>query len=229
MRAVHLFAAENYLPGVDAFVKSFRLWDEETEIILTTDADYEGECRVVRPDKAYKSDGWPKAPFTCVHAFGFTEYDRIIFMQPDMLITGDVKRITRATLPEFGAVPDYVKRQPDNLDGMLSFNDGLMVVKPSEEMRDGIKAVNGRGGQAAANEWAAKNKRPTELPYSWNISKRWFGLRPNSWNDLREQIINVHYTGPDKPWMDGEDPTYKKLNDVWRSYAAGVPCKLPEA
>jgi len=39
----------------------------------------------------------------------------------------------------------------------------------------------------------------------------------------------LHYVGKDKPWLETGGAEYRKLNDVWHSYATGSPIPLPEA
>ena len=46
---------------------------------------------------------------------------------------------------------------------------------------------------------------------------------------IKDEIIILHYVGEDKPWMENEDYEYRRLNDVWRSYAAGNPIPLPRS
>ena len=230
-KAIVTFCDDNYRPGLEALVSSIRRWNKDIEIVAITNMTDEIEgCRFVTPSNYNPDCGvWPQIPIYITEAFGWVEYDRIIVLKPDMIVVGDLNRILNAPLPEFGAVPDYGTLPPPDIDGMRGFNDGMMIIKPSIEMRDWVLAFNGAGGQEATVQYALANQWACELPYTWNMSKRWFSEYKGAWNTLKDEIIVLHYVGPDKPWMLWEDPRYKKLNDLWVSYAVGDPTPLPEA
>ena len=230
-KAIVTFCDDNYRPGLLVLVASIRRWNKEIEIVVITNMTDEIEgCRFVPPSN-YNPDcgAWPLIPIYITEAFGWVEYDRIIVLQPDMIVVGDLNRILNASLPEFGAVPAYGQAPPPRHGVMRGFNDGMMIIKPSIEMRDWVLAFNGLGGQEATVQYALKHQWACELPYTWNMSKRWFQHFKGSWDMIKDEIIILHYVGRDKPWMkEIEDPKYKKLNDVWRSYALGKPVPLPK-
>ena len=89
--------------------------------------------------------------------------------------------------------------------------------------------INGFGAQVALNHYASLFQWPCELPYTWNMSKRWFTHQKGAWNTLKDEVVILHYVGKDKPWMSEYDPEYKVLNNVWWKYKAGDYIPLPEA
>jgi len=230
MKAIVTFCDDNYRPGLIVLISSIRRWNKDIEIIVITNMTDEIEgCRFVAPSSYDPNCGeWPLIPLYVTEAFGWVKYDRIIVLQPDMIVVGDLNRILNASMPEFGTVPAFGYSQPPNLNGMRGFNDGMMIIKPSIKMRDWILGYNGLGGQEATVQYAVNNQWPCELPYTWNMSKRWYDGFPQAWNMIKDEIVILHYVGKDKPW-DSDGGKYKPLNDVWSSYASGVPIQLPES
>ena len=231
MNAIVTFCDKNYRPGLKVLVESIRRWSDIEIIVITDMKEPLNGCRFVKPSHIIDErigKGWPLPYFVATEAFGWTQYERVIILQPDMLIVGDINRILNAPLPEFGTVPNYGKVPPNYQGGLREFNDGLVILKPSEQMRERVMNINGFGAQAALNNYASLYQWPCELPYTWNMSKRWFTHQKGAWNTLKDETIILHYVGKDKPWQE-DDPEYKKLNDVWRSYAMGDVVQLPEA
>ena len=230
-KAIVTFCDENYRPGLEVLVASIRRWNQEIEVLVITNMTEEIEGCTFVPASDYNPDcgAWPQIPIYVTEAFGWVEYDRIIVIQPDMIVVGDLNRILNAALPEFGAVPGYGISPPPQHRGMRGFGDGMMIIKPSIEMRDWILDYNGVGGQEATIQYALENQWACELPYTWNMSKRRYRHFGGSWNMIKDEIIILHYVGEDKPWMENEDYEYRRLNDVWRSYAAGNPIPLPRS
>ena len=232
MKAIVTFCDKNYRPGLEVLVKSIRRWSDIEIICITDMKEPLNGCRFVEPSHIIEDrlgKGWPKPYFVATEAFGWIEYERIIILQPDMLIVGDLNRILNASLPEFGTVPDYGKFTPPVHDGLRGFNDGLVILKPSNEMRERVMRINGFGAQVALNNYASLFQWPCELPYTWNMSKRWFTHQKGAWDTLKDEAIILHYVGQEKPWDRDYDLEYKELNNVWWSHKEGDYIKLPEA
>lgn len=226
MNAIVTYASTSYLPGAGALIAGIRRHDTTTPIYLITDAA-EGPCRCiyVQPDvRINDDDAWPRQPFSYTQALDWDAFDRVIVIQPDVLVVGDIRRITEAPLPAFGAVPDYGKVTPNDGD-WGRYNDGVFIFTPRHGLSDDFPA--GCFGQPSLNRFA-ETHAVCELPYTWNLSRRWFRHRPDAWNAMRAEIVAVHFTGPVKPWM-GDDPEYQPLFDAWREHARGNFIELPEA
>jgi len=227
LQAIVTFCTKSYRPGLEVLVKSIRRWSDIEIICITDMTEPIDGCRFVYPAQYLKDrTTWPQSPIHSTEAFGWEQYERIIILQPDMLIVGDLNRILNAPLPEFGTVPNYGKVPPNN-KGLREFNDGLVIFKPSEEMRERVMKINGFGGQVALNLYADIWQWPCELPYTWNMSKRWFSHYPEAWNMIKDEVVVLHYVGQHKPWMNG--PHYKKLDNVWHEHKKGDYIPLPEA
>jgi hypothetical protein len=232
MKAIVTFCDQNYRPGLEVLVKSIRRWSDIEIICLTEMTEQIEGCKFIKPTHIIEDrvgKGWPYPYFVATEAFGWTQYDLIIIMQPDMIIVGDLNRILKASLPDFGTVPAYGQSPPPQHAGMRGFNDGLVIIKPNEEMRDRVMQINGFGAQVALNDYASLFQWPCELPYTWNMSKRWFSHFKGAWNMIKDEIVVLHYVGKDKPWHTEQDENYAKLNDLWRAYRDGDFAELPES
>ncbi|KAE9598123.1 hypothetical protein Lal_00003942 [Lupinus albus] len=129
--------------------------------------------------------------YSKLRAWQLTMYDKIIFMDADILLHKNIDDYF--VYPELSVGPnDY-----------SIFNSGFMIIEPSQCTFDymmekvyKVKPYNG-GDQGFLNEVFIWWHR---LPWKLNVLKFFIGLRDNKKHELPEDANSIHYFGS-KPWM----------------------------
>lgn len=167
-----------------------------------------------------------RAAFYILEAFHAKQYDRILTLDSDMLILGDLSRLFEIDEP-FGVVRafDHVKALP-----LPYFNTGTMVVRHDtpealgfEDLRaairiDKIDKSHGKADQAVLNV-ALRGSRKHFYDHRYNFSKR---LCPYDRNRiepfLKDKDVRVlHFLG-EKPWnvkAKASEAEYQHLEMLW--------------
>ncbi|KAI0068145.1 hypothetical protein BV25DRAFT_1911162 [Artomyces pyxidatus] len=132
---------------------------------------------------------------TKLHAFRLTQYEKIIFLDADVLPTRPLSHLF--TLPhEFSAVPDV--GWPD------IFNSGLLVFTPGLDKFDELMALSKTkgswdgGDQGLLNEWRGSNWN--RLSFTYNTTPTAIYTYAPAYERFGSQISAVHFIGPNKPW-----------------------------
>ncbi|EJD51941.1 hypothetical protein AURDEDRAFT_111495 [Auricularia subglabra TFB-10046 SS5] len=132
---------------------------------------------------------------TKLHAFRLTQYDKIIFLDADVLPLRPMSHLL--TLPhEFAAVPDV--GWPD------IFNSGVMVFSPGEEKFNEImglvqsKGSWDGGDQGVLNEWRGDNWH--RLSFTYNTTPTAAYTYAPAYERFGNKISAIHFIGPNKPW-----------------------------
>jgi len=156
------------------------------------------------------STRWRTWTINCINrydAFLLDELDRVIFLDVDMMVKGDIKELFEFE-PEFGAVEllptSIAVDHPSYYDKSLkSFNGGVMSISKkylNEETRKGLIDI------AFAKTWTNDepilntfftNEMTTYLPQKFNT------LTPALNEKLLEEALVVHFLGERKPWHKG--------------------------
>ncbi|KZV99006.1 hypothetical protein EXIGLDRAFT_763004 [Exidia glandulosa HHB12029] len=132
---------------------------------------------------------------TKLHAFRLTQYDKIIFLDADVLPLRPLSHLF--SLPhQFAAVPDV--GWPD------IFNSGVMVFSPGEDKFDQIMGVvNSKGSwdggdQGVLNEWRGDDWH--RLSFTYNTTPTAAYTYAPAYERFGSKISAIHFIGPNKPW-----------------------------
>ncbi|THG95865.1 hypothetical protein EW145_g7887, partial [Phellinidium pouzarii] len=134
---------------------------------------------------------------TKLHVFRLTQYDKIIFLDADILPLRPLSHLFTLS-HEFSAVPDV--GWPD------IFNSGMMVLTPGEDKFNVIKSlVKSKGtwdggDQGVLNEWRGNNWNRLSFTYNTTPTSA-YGYAP-AYERFGSQISALHFIGPNKPWNE---------------------------
>ncbi|KAG8850584.1 glycogenin glucosyltransferase [Tulasnella sp. 330] len=150
---------------------------------------------------------------TKLHAFRLTQFDKIIFLDADILPVRPLAHLF--TLDhEFSAVPDV--GWPD------IFNSGLMVFQPGNEKFDRImqlvrtKGSWDGGDQGVLNEW--RGGHWNRLSFTYNTTPTAAYTYAPAYERFGKEINAIHFIGTNKPW--------KSL--PWRAPGSGAAAQVTE-
>ncbi|KAL1760905.1 glycosyltransferase family 8 protein [Schizophyllum commune] len=182
-------------------------------------------------DKGLRLLGRPdlNTVLTKLHIFRLTQYEKIIFLDADVLPVRPLSHLF--ALPhEFSAAPDV--GWPD------IFNSGVLVFSPGEdkfnELRELLKSKGSwdGGDQGLLNEWRGENWN--RLSFTYNTTPTAAYTYAPAYERYGSQISAIHFIGPHKPWnnLAYRHPfrayDYDALVDRWyavydRHYRAETP------
>jgi lipopolysaccharide biosynthesis glycosyltransferase len=166
-----------------------------------------------------------KSAFFILEAFNFNEYDRVVTLDCDMVITGDLSQLFQSTAA-FAATQaiDY------DLGKILNyFNSGVMVIGKVHLSGVTYEAIlnhtvspeydrrKGKADQAILNDFFGANY--TELDEAYNVTKRKYpDTSFGSIDELfTEQMRILHFVA-EKPWemhVTESSQRYTKLENFW--------------
>jgi alpha-N-acetylglucosamine transferase len=225
---VTLVARNKYIDGTICLYKSIRDKTDYPLIAMTYDVSKENiaalmdmgiTCREVEKiesvnagigDNEVRLDDF-KYTYTKLHVFGYEAFDRIIFLDSDLIVVQGIDHLFEDIDNNFAAcdcTPYF-----DHI-----FNSGVMVIKPSmkilEDMmakKDKLASYDG-SDQGFLNEYF-KNKWE-KLDIKYNSGKRIFSDQREKWDNIDKHVI--HFVGG-KPWLGGEKG-YEELEKIWFEY-----------
>lgn len=152
---------------------------------------------------------WQKACMKKLQVFKLTEYEKVIFVDADMLCLGSLASLVRT--PAFAMVPNVGESLYPDINGRLTFNTGLMVIEPDNNMYEGMVnlASSMKGGtfsdQEIINRYMHFNDlvpRSLHIKYNAIISNKVGNSKLYS-NLERSGIALLHFTAY-KPWFGKE-------------------------
>ena len=148
--------------------------------------------------------------YTKFHIFSFEEYDKIIYLDCDLIVMKSIDHLFYEVTEAFAAcacTPYWEDR----------FNSGVMVVRPDKTMfkdmmskKDTLSTYDG-GDQGFLNSYFKDWKK---LDIKYNAGKRIYSETPEHWYRIDHHVI--HFVG-EKPWLGGE-PGYGGLEKIWFRY-----------
>ena len=159
-----------------------------------------------------------KKTYYKLEVFGITGYDRIVALDMDMIVLGDLSELFNCEKP-FAAVLGYNAHYDDL---RTDINSGVFVVNKeylTEEHYRNILRIAGHGyslpDQKVINKYF-KNKIH-HLPKIYNVEKRMAYTKKYDKEFKQAQII--HYVGR-KPWEDHKtfpesELIYKSVEEIW--------------
>lgn len=167
-----------------------------------------------------------KSAFFVIEAFSLRDFDRVVALDSDMIVTGDLSPLfhhpaafaaTRAIDYDAGEILDF-------------FNTGVLVIgKPNltgdtyrrlldHRISDEYDTRKGKADQAIFNDFFGPEGY-TELDEAFNVTKRKFP--DDSFGrveDLLDERVRILHFVADKPWDQHLDPSqarYTKLEAHW--------------
>jgi len=222
-----LVARDKYVNGAICMYKSLRDKTRFPLIAMTHELSDEGlsqlaaqgiVCRPVEKIESVKAgigDNKPRLndftyTYTKFHVFGYEEFERIIYLDSDLIVIKSIDHLFREVTEDFAAcacTPYWEDR----------FNSGVMVLKPDKAVfkdlmakKDTLYTYDG-GDQGFLNSYFRKWRK---LDIKYNAGKRIYSETPEHWARIDHHVI--HFVGG-KPWLGGE-PGYKALEEMWFSY-----------
>ncbi len=169
-----------------------------------------------------------RAAFYVLEAFRDADYDRIVTLDSDMLVLGDISHLF-----EIDAPLAVVRAHLPNQDIPAAFfNTGTMTIAPKHARAvsfarlverleaDALEPSHGRADQAVLN-LGLRREAKHYIDHRYNFSKR---LVPEDVVEvgayLAEQDVRIlHYLG-EKPWnlkIKDAERRYGALEDLWRA------------
>ena len=229
------FVDDDYFVGFVALLKSLHLVDPGTtaEMVVLHDGLHPANVarvRSLRPDVRFvrvdptpyeqyrKGDDsnylYTKA-YYILDAFRLRDYDRIVTLDTDMVLTAPIDELFRLTAP-FAAVPQYF-----DSEGGRKLNSGLLAVGAdclSAEFVARIDAVGRSGGYELDRHdqgvlTAVLDGDYHQLDRRFNWVKR--ATPPGGSAPTEARVL--HYTGRYKPWHGGEHG-YAELERTWHRF-----------
>jgi alpha-N-acetylglucosamine transferase len=148
--------------------------------------------------------------YTKLHIFRFDEFEKIIFLDSDLIVTKSIDHLFDEVKEDFAAcdcTPYYEH----------IFNSGVMVIRPDKNVfndlmskKDILPSYDG-SDQGFLNSYF-KNWKKLDIKY--NSGKRIYSEKRPMWDQIDKHVI--HFVG-NKPWLGGEKG-YEELENLWFSY-----------
>ena len=219
-----LVAREKYVDGAICMYKSLRDKTRFPLVAMTLDlpdrainclTDLGVICKPVEritSKKAGIGDNKPRLndfiyTYSKLHIFGYDEYDRIIFLDSDLIVVKCIDHLFEEVTSDFAAcacTPYWEDR----------FNSGVMVIRPDKRVfrdmmkkKDTLYTYDG-SDQGFLNTYF-RNWQKLDIKY--NAGKRIFSETPDHWSEIDHHVI--HFVGG-KPWLGGERG-YEELEKLW--------------
>eukprot|EP00918_Siedleckia_nematoides_P013241 GHVU01028863.1.p1 GENE.GHVU01028863.1~~GHVU01028863.1.p1 ORF type:complete len:202 (+),score=24.37 GHVU01028863.1:543-1148(+) len=153
---------------------------------------------------ATEEPGWACAAMTKLRIWELCEFDKLVYIDSDCVVVGDVAELFERPSPAFAA--DIVP--PDK------FNAGVIVLRPDASVFADMVArlptlpSHDGGDTGYLNSyfpdwysWAAAHR----LSFGYNAQRlaHWFtSKKPSYWNSIQPLKI-IHYSSSPKPWENG--------------------------
>lgn len=148
--------------------------------------------------------------YTKLHTFRFDEYDKIIFLDSDLIVTKSIDHLFENVGSDFAACACTPYWED-------IFNSGVMVIKPDKVVfedlmiKKNILPTYDGSDQGFLNSYF---KEWQKLDIKYNAGKRIYSEQREKWDQIDKHVI--HFVG-DKPWLGGEKG-YEELEELWHHY-----------
>jgi alpha-N-acetylglucosamine transferase len=148
--------------------------------------------------------------YTKLHVFNYVEFDRIIFLDSDLIVIKSIDHLFDQVKSDFAACACTPYWED-------VFNSGVMVIKPDQKTfkdlmakKDVLSTYDG-SDQGFLNSYFRDWKK---LGIKYNAGKRIYSEQREKWEQIDKHVI--HFVG-DKPWLGGEEG-YQELEQLWFEY-----------
>ena len=186
----------------------------------------ESEEDVTLPDELTRNNKWVRwnGTFDKLLVFGLTAYDKLIFVDSDMLVLNNLDSLF--DYPHLSASCDgqYCK---DDL------NSGLMVIEPTKDKKEMTRIMSYISEVVHNLQFGDQDIIRLAYP-QWKISKDlhlseqynlFFENAPKKKKELgydittgaEKPIYIIHFIGYDKPWYTGNGMKWKIYNITWKT------------
>ena len=224
---ITLVARDKYIDGAICMFKSLRDKTKYPLIAMTLDIsdlkqkrliDHGILCRNVEKIESVKAGIGNNKPrlddftytYTKLHAFNYTEYDKVIFLDSDLIVVKSIDHLFEEVKNDFAAcacTPYWEDR----------FNSGVMVIRPKRKVfndlmaqKDSLSTYDG-SDQGFLNSFFPDWEK---LNIKYNAGKRIFSETREHWDKIDHHVI--HFVGK-KPWLGGE-AGYEEIEAKWFEY-----------
>ena len=228
---------DGFLPGYVAFMKSLlhhNEWFNCPVLIIDNGLSDESKNTIY---KLYKPVSFRKpsvakyskidknsttkelqATYFKLDIFSYVEFDRIVFIDSDVLVLGDIQELFTFNDGDMGACPVYGKNS-DSLGGII--NSGIMVLRKPVINNETYQSLLKEAckGHSMPDQKTINNvlgPRIVRLPKKYNMEKRMYHSKQYDW---REAAI-LHFVSH-KPWYPhapklGKDKGFEEMEKLWR-------------
>jgi len=148
--------------------------------------------------------------YTKLHVFSYAEYDKIIFLDSDLIVLKSIDHLFDEVQDSFAACACTPYWED-------IFNSGVMVIKPDKATfkdlmakKNSLPTYDG-GDQGFLNSYFRDWKK---LDIKYNAGKRIYSEQRKKWDQTDKHVI--HFVGQ-KPWLGGEKG-YEELEKIWFNY-----------
>jgi lipopolysaccharide biosynthesis glycosyltransferase len=230
---------DRYIPGLKVLLYSIKQhnpnFDYPFKIYFHDDISEENQKQIkdLYPHIIFESNSTfshLKTWFMCLLPFKETEYDKVIFIDADILCLGDVlSHLINYDCQHFSACLDVNMKifwnTQFNMPSFHEFNTGLFVI-PKRLLTDGMKPTTifndllilankypdaKLGDQTILNRYFA-HKTITKLPGKYNAKKEIFSRQ--KYRHEQHDVRFLHFTGADKPFLiDNQERQYVKTKN----------------
>ena len=226
---------DRYIPGLKVLLYSIKQhnpdFDYPFKIYFNNDISEDNQKLIkdLYPHIIFESNSTfshLKTWFMCLLPFKETEYDKVIFIDADILCLGDVSHLINYDCQHFSACLDVNMKifwnTQFNMPSFHEFNTGLFVI-PKRLLTDGMKPTNifndllilankypdaKLGDQTILNRYFA-HKTITKLPGKYNAKKEIFSRQ--KYRHEQHDVRFLHFNGADKPFLiDNQERLYLK-------------------
>lgn len=268
---VTLLTQPSYLPGVRALNASLARAGSDHPLVVMVTANIDADVRqtleadgcLVREVEPIRpagglADSYANARFaevwTKLAVWRLTEFDRIVFLDADMLVTQNMDELFALDLADDQIAachacrcnPNRIRSYPaswtpencaytDSRTGDEAdyLNAGFLVLRPDVGVFADLMAELAAVADLAAYPFAEQDflnehfrGRWVPLPYVYNALKTLPFQHPSLWDS--SAVKNIHYI-IDKPWQQPLDPTdrYYALHQLWWDVADTLLAPAP--
>jgi len=262
MRAwVTLLTQTNYLVGVRTLRASLERSGSPHPLVVMVTDDIDGPSRrvleddgcLLRPVEPLRppsnlQDSYANARFaevwTKLAAWQLTEFERVVFLDADMLVTQNMDELFSLELAPGTIAACHACRcnpnriythctgldhttEPESVDDYL--NGGFLVLTPDQTVYAALLQRMAEVDDLERYPFAEQDllnehyhQRWQPLPYVYNALKTLAFQHPSLWD--ASDVKNIHYI-IDKPWQKALDPEdrYYPVNKLWWDVAADLP------
>jgi alpha-N-acetylglucosamine transferase len=222
-----LVARDKYVDGAICMYKSLRDKTKYPLIAMTLDVSDAGRKRMldlgiqlrdvekIESAKAGIGDNKPRLrdftyTYTKLHIFSYEEYDKIIFLDSDLIVVKSIDHL-------FGEVQNCFAACACTPYWEDIFNSGVMVIKPDQNIFHDLMAKRNILSTYDGSDQGFLNsyfKDWQKLDIKYNAGKRIYSETPEHWARIDHHVI--HFVG-EKPWLGGE-VGYEELEILWHDY-----------
>lgn len=158
--------------------------------------------------------------FTELRLWGMTVYDRLIYMNSDTVVVGEMDELVQFNLTgdhKIGATEDFFRR---GFNGQ--FNMGVFVIHPSQVEYDRLIDLQENGQivyDYAQSEQGWLNEvfkgQWQDIGFQNNANLVVYGRKRGHWNNYADKIAVIHFT-IEKPWSCSYSDIYQDVCERWQ-------------